>query len=578
MPRLFGCCRLAPPFFVSLLSIAIAGCGPAKLLLAPASVPPPKGQSSTTRGPAYDPASVTRAAPNPVSDWGAYNKTVAGNRYSPLAQITRANVGSLRRVCAFRIDASVNMQSSLIEIGGTLYFTTLEDTYAIDAADCKLRWRHTYHLARQPPFDPNKVNRGLAWLNGRLFRGANDGRLYALDAATGKELWNVAIGDPETGETFPAAPVAWNGRVYIGNAGGDYFGVTGRMMAFDAKTGGRLWSADLVPTTGPATKTWPPATAVHPRAGAATWTSYAIDAGDGLLYVPTGNAAPDFLKSVRPGRNLYTYSVVALSLKDGTLRRSRQLVTSDNFHDWDVAAPPELIDTPDGRHLLIEAGKDGYLYALDRNTLRLLYKTPVTTMQNVAAPLTPQGTHYCPGVDGGVEWNGPAYSPRTDAFYVNAIDWCITVATRPPAELEGRKGLPWTGAKSRLHPFGVQDKKRSGWVTAVNAADGSIRWRYHARAPLVSGITATAGGLVFTGDIAGDFMAFDARSGKILWRHNTGQPIGGGVISYAVNGRQYVAVASGMQSKIGWQVDSTPAKVVLFALPSQLNQAAASDR
>lgn len=177
----------------------------------------------------------------------------------------------------------------------------------------------------------------------------------------------------------------------------------------------------------------------------------------------------------------------------------------------DIAAPPELIDTSDGRHLVIAAGKDGYLYALDRDTLRLLYKTRVTTIQNADAPLRPQGTHYCPGIDGGVEWRGPAYSPQTNAFYGNAIDWCITVGTRPPAQLEGRKGLPWIGAKDRLHPVGVQDKERSGWVTAVNATDGSVLWRYHARAPLVSGITATAGGVMFTGDIAGDFMALDVR-------------------------------------------------------------------
>ncbi|HET7307409.1 MAG TPA: PQQ-binding-like beta-propeller repeat protein [Gammaproteobacteria bacterium] len=526
-------------------------------------MPPPEGTSRTIRGPAYAPNAVHRGAPDLSSDWATYNRTLAGDRYSPLAQINASNVKSLRRVCVFQIAQPVNMQSGPLEIDGTLYFTTFEHTYAIDATDCRLRWNHIYRLARQPPLDPNKVNRGLAWLDGRLFRGANDGRLYALNAATGKQLWNVAIGDPSTGETFPAAPVAWDGRVFIGNAGGDYFGVTGRMMAFDAATGGRLWSADLVPTSGPASQTWPPETAVHPKAGGATWTSYAIDTQHSLLYVPTGNAAPDFLKSVRPGDNLYTYSVVALDSRNGEIKGWRQLVTSDDFHDWDVASPPELIDTANGRHLLVEAGKDGYLYVLDRDTLRLLYKTPVTTIKNANAPLTPQGTHYCPGVDGGVEWNGPAYSPQTNAIYVNAIDWCITVAIRPPAKLEGRKGLPWTGAKERLNPFGVQDKKRSGWVTAVNAADGSIRWRYHARAPLVSGITATAGGVVFTGD----FMAFDAASGDVLWRHNTGQPIGGGVISYAVDGKQYIAVASGMQSKVGWKVDSSPAKIVIFALP-----------
>lgn len=550
--------------FASLL--ALSGCGGAKLLLAPATPPPPKGTARTVRGPAYAPAQVRRGAPDPATDWGAYNKTRSGDRFSPLAQITAANVGGLRQVCVFQLDQPVNMQSALIEVGGTLYFTTLQDTYAVDAGTCALRWRHTYNLARSPPFDPNKVNRGVGWLDGKLFRGSNDGRLYALDAGTGEELWNVPVGDPEAGETFPAAPIAWNGRVYIGNAGGDNFGVTGRIMAFDADTGGKLWSADLVPDSGPASQTWPSSTAEHPKAGAATWTSYTLDVQRGLLYVPTGNAAPDFLKSLRPGRNLYTYSVVALDANTGTLKAGKQLVTQADFHDWDIAAPAELIDTP-GRRLLIAAGKNGYLYALDRDTLKVLYQTPVTRMENVTAPLTEQGTHFCPGIDGGVEWNGPAYSPRTNALYVNAIDWCITVATRAPSELEGRKGLPWTGAKDRKSPFGVQDRQRSGWVTAVNAKDGSILWQYHARTPLVSGITATAGDVVFTADIGGDFMAFDARSGKLLWQRNLGQPIGGGVIAYSVRGKEYIAVASGMDSPLGWQVHSTPARVMVFALP-----------
>lgn len=558
------------PFALNLLFVpmlALSGCGGVRLLLAPATPPPPKGASKTVHGPAYAPAKTARGAPDPATDWGAYNKTRSGDRFSPLAQITAANVGGLRQVCAYQLDKPVNMQTALIEIGGTLYFTTLEDTYAVDANTCALRWRHTYQLARSPPFDPNEVNRGVGWFAGKLFRGSNDGRLYALDAGTGEEVWNVPIGNPAIGETFPAAPVASNGRVFIGNAGGDNFGVTGRMMAFDANTGAKLWSADLVPTSGPASQTWPPATAQHPKGGAATWTSYTLDAQHHLLWVPTGNAAPDFLKSLRPGRNLYAYSVVALDTKTGAVKAAKQLVTEDDFHDWDIAAPPELIDTPDGRHLLIAAGKNGYLYALDRDTLQVLYKTPVTRMENVSAPPTAQGTHFCPGIDGGVEWNGPAYSPRTNAFYVNAIDWCVTVATRAPNQLEGRKGLPWTGAKDRKHPFGVQDKQRSGWVTAVDAKDGAILWQYHARAPLVSGITATAGNVVFTADIDGDFMAFDARNGKLLWQRNLGQPIGGGVIAYSVNGKEYIAVATGMNSPLGWQVHSTPARVVVFALP-----------
>ncbi|HET6725542.1 MAG TPA: PQQ-binding-like beta-propeller repeat protein [Gammaproteobacteria bacterium] len=549
-------------------ALALSGCGELQQLAAPPTEPPPEGASTTLRGPAFAPKA--HPTPDPATDWLSYNNTRTGDRFVALDTINTGNVGSLRRICAFQLDERVNMQSALIEVGGTIYFTTLEDTYAIDASNCKLRWRHTYHLARHPTLDPNEVNRGVAWLDGRLFRGSNDGRLYALDAATGKELWNVTIGDPSTGETFPAAPQAWNGRVFIGNAGGDYFGVTGRIMAFDAMTGKQLWNQSLVPTAGPASQTWPPSTVETPKSGAATWTSYAVDTRAGLLYVPTGNAAPDFLKSLRPGRNLYTYSVVALDMHDGTMRYARQLMRDMDWHDWDIAAPPELIETPKGRHLLIEAGKDGYLYALDRDTNKLLYKVPVAEIRNAAQPLTlgDKGTHFCPGIMGGVEWNGPAYSPRTNAFYVNAINWCTTISIRPPAELEPRKGLFWTGAKSRTQPFGQQDPQSSwsGWITAIDGATGDILWRHRASAPFVAGITATAGGLVFTANLDGEFIALDASTGKVLWHHNTGQPIGGGVISYAAGSRQYIAVASGMNSPVSWQLSSTPAQIIVFGL------------
>jgi outer membrane protein assembly factor BamB len=161
------------------------------------------------------------------------------------------------------------MQSGPIVVDGTIYLTTAEYTYAVDGMTCKLRWKHRYEYHPRPPFDP-KVNPRVAYLDGRLFRGANDGRVYALDAASGQELWNVRAGEPERGETFPAAPVAWDGRVCSGNAGGDNLGVTGRMMAFEAATGGKLWSFDIVPGNGPAAATWPAETERMIRFAAAT--------------------------------------------------------------------------------------------------------------------------------------------------------------------------------------------------------------------------------------------------------------------------------------------------------------------
>jgi alcohol dehydrogenase (cytochrome c) len=533
--------------------------------LKPPSVPRPKGESQTLHGPAFAPEPL-RTTADPTTDWSGYNNGYRGNRFSPLAQITRNNVDSLREACTFELEERAAMESGPVVVDGTLFVTTAENTYALDAATCALRWKHTYRYSPSPPFDL-KVNRGVAYLNGRLFRGANDGRVYALDAWTGKELWNVAAGDPSKGETFPAAPVAWRDLVFIGNAGGDNFGVTGRMMAFNAETGGRVWSFDLVPESDEAARSWPAATETVPKGGAASWTSYALDTLTGTVYVPTGNAAPDFLPEVRPGENLYAYSVVALDAHTGAFRKHYPILARD-FHDWDVAAAPALITTGDGHELLLVAGKDGHVYGIERASARRRYTTRVTTINNVTAPFTAEGTRFCPGVNGGVEWNGPAYSPRTNMVYVNAIDWCTTVRVAPADQLEGKDGLPWTGASQLEEPFGSPDSTRRGWLTALDAEVGRIRWQYSSPTPLVAGITATAGGLVFTADLNGDVLGFDAENGRILWRSHTGQPVGGGVVSYAVGGRQFIAVASGLHAPVTWQLESTPAKIVVFALGS----------
>lgn len=548
-----------------LLLLVLAGTACARLafLKAP-SVPRERGSSATETGPAFAPEPV-RATADTISDWAGYNNTYTGSRFSPLREITPSNVRSLVPACTYDLGERVPMESGPVVVNGTLYITTAENTYALDAASCALRWKHRYSYTPKPPFDL-KVNRGVAFLNGRLFRGSNDGRVYALDAWTGKELWNVAAGDPSRGETFPAAPVVWRNLMYIGNAGGDNFGVTGRLMAFDTDSGGRRWSFELAPQSGAAAQSWPPSTEIVPKGGAASWTTYALDTLSGTIYVPTGNSAPDFLPGVRPGANLYAYSVVALDAETGALRAHYPILSQD-IHDWDVAAAPMLVTTRSGRRLLVVAGKDGHVYGIDLASQTRRYVTAVTTIDNVDAPLTAKGTRFCPGVNGGVEWNGPSYSPLTNTLYVNAIDWCTTVKVAPPEKLEGKDGLPWTGSSELEHPFGTPDSTRRGWLTALDADDGRVRWRYASPTPLVAGITATAGGVVFTGDLNGDVMAFDAAGGQLLWRSNTGQPIGGGIVSYAVNRRQFIAVASGLHAPVTWHLKSTPAKIVVYALP-----------
>jgi alcohol dehydrogenase (cytochrome c) len=533
--------------------------------------PGPQGWSRTVRGPALA-AAAPRGTIDTLADWAAYNRDpTTSQRYSPLAQITSANVGALHPVCVAHLGEQAAMQSGPVVVGGTLYVTSAINTWAIDAATCRLRWKHSYQYDPRPDYDL-KVNRGVAFVDTpdgvRLVRGANDGRVYALDAHSGDEVWNVRTGDVRRGETFPAAPVAWRDVVYIGNAGGDNYGVTGRMLALDARTGATLWRAELVPRTGPANLTWPAETDSVPRAGATTWTSYTLDTLRALLYVPTGNAAPDFIEAVRSGTNDHSYSIVAIDARTGEIRRAYKLLESD-VHDWDVAAAPLLVRSGAKRSLVIVAGKDGLVYGLQRESGAILYRTPITRRENVDAPLTPQGTRFCPGVQGGVEWNGPAYSPRTNAVYVGAVDWCSTVQVDPPEKLEGKRGLPWTGSARLTQPFGRMDPKAEarGWITAVDADDGSVRWRHRTTTPIVAGITATAGDVVFAADLAGHVFGFDAATGAERFRYDTGQPIGGGIVTYLVAGRQYVAVASGLHAPLSWQTESSPATIVVLALP-----------
>jgi alcohol dehydrogenase (cytochrome c) len=322
-----------------------------------------------------------------------------------------------------------------------------------------------------------------------VFRGLVDGHVLALDA--------------KTGEFYTAAPLVWDGGVYFGNAGSDYSGI-GHIRAFDAKTGSRLWSFGTVSSTGDAAKTWPD-DPKRVKAGGGTYSSYALDTEAGLLYSPVGNPGPDFVRSYRHGDNLYTSSVVVLDGKTGELKGYHQLVTND-FHDWDVAASPILFTSKAGRKMVAAAGKNGYLYGLSRDLKDVFFQTPVTRIENVDAPLTPEGTRFLPGTQGGANWYGPS---------------CLSVVQR----------------------IGDQDPKdqRFGHVTAVDADSGQVLWKYDTDTSMVASVTPTAGG-VLTGDTKGNFLVFDAASGHVLLKKDLGDPIGGGISTYMLDGTQYVAV------------------------------------
>lgn len=511
------------------------------------------------------------SAQSTQSDWPSYNRTLTSDRYAPFDEINRSNVAKLRPICTYDLGIQTEFETGPLVIGRTLYATSEMDIVAIDADTCQEKWRT--HEDIPIPFRHFPTNRGAAFLDGKLFRGTQDGRVFTYDAANGKKLWETKILH-DRGESVPAAPIAWNGLVFIGNAGGDVKGVKGRMYALDATSGNIVWQAYLVPAQG-ATDVPPPTDKMTaptwsnkadvPVSGGATWTSYTLDAQRGLLYIPGGNPAPDFNKGVRPGKNLFAGSVVVLDAKTGAYRRHFSLVPED-FHDWDVSAAPVLVTTKAGKQLMAVTGKNGLLYGYDLATGKRLYATAVTTRWNTTAPLTPKGTRFCPGAGGGAEWNGPGYSPETNLVLTGEVDRCSTVTSVDDDDVKAvATGTPWTGAIKEA-PFGKTDPTWSGWLTATDADTGKVKWRYHAAAPVLSGITPTKGGLVFAGDMNGNAFAFDVASGKPLWHVQLDGAPGGGLITYLVEGHQRVAIVSGTNSPVFDLAPKGNAKIVIFGL------------
>ena len=300
-------------------------------------------------------------------------------------------------------------------VDGALIGTTEHDIFSIDPATCHQNWRISEDYT---PATSQAVNRGAAYLDGRLFRGTEDGRVLAYDFATGRRVWETSVANPKIGETAPSAPIAWNGLVFIGTAGGDIKGVKSRMYALDALTGKIVWEFYLVPKAegdpmrGPQgaspldASSWKNEAGV-PITGGGTWTSYTLDPATGYLYVPGGNPAPDFATAPRKGDNLYTGSVVVLDAKTGAYKSHFKIVPKD-WHNYDVSTAPSIIKTRAGKTILSVAPKDGHLYGFDLATNEMLYKTPATRVENTEATFSPGvPVHFCPGTVGGAESKRP---------------------------------------------------------------------------------------------------------------------------------------------------------------------------
>ena len=493
--------------------------------------------------------------------WPSYNNRLDGQRFSPLSQITPDNANQVGEICRIQIDGATAFTAGLVQIDGVIYTNTGRQTVAIDATNCDLIWRHTYV---PDDMELRQSSRGLAVLDGRVFRGTGDGRLIALDANTGELLWKNVIGTPSLSEFASAAPLAWQGMVFMGIGGGDA-GIRGRVMAYDAATGRELWRFNTIPMGNEiGADTWErPDSAL--TGGGGIWGAMSLDPGSAELFVPVGNPWPDIDASYRPGDNLFSNSIVVLDAIRGELRWWFQALAGDS-KDFDLAAAPVLYRNVDIKDVMVFGGKDGFVTAVDRNTQDVVFKTAVTQMENQDLPVSEDGLYVCPGFGGGIGWNGPALDRVTNTLLVGTRGGgCMTLyKTRtvytPPAVTYG----------GRVQP----DMEQEVWgsVTALNAETGDIEWVTRTADAVIAGITPTAGEIAFTGDQIGNFLILDSRSGDILYSRDIGGAMAGGVITYEIDGKQLVALATGNVSRLATVVKGLPSIVIMGLNPDSSAQ------
>ncbi len=529
-----------------------------RLLDSIAPTPTPSASQPSAKFPTQE---ELNAAGSNSNDWLMSNHDYSGQRFVDLKQITPNNAAQLRPTCMFQAGDTKPFHNNPVVYRGVMYVTTSTSTIALDAANCKVKWRHNW---KPKSLEVHPPNRGVAIKDGRVVRATTDGYLFALNIETGQPLWERKVVDSAKGEgSFNMAPVIFEDTIILG-LGISEQGVKGWLGGFKLADGSDVWRFHTVPNNGePGAETWGPGDA-RKKGGGAVWSPPSLDPQAGLLYVPVANPAADFYGDNRPGSNLYTGSMVVLDVRTGKLKWFYQAVPHDT-HDWDLTQTSPLFAATIGgkqRKLVAVVGKDGLLHVLDRDTKEQMYEVPVTTRLNTEIETTVEGVRTCPGVMGAVLWNGPAFNPRTNMLYVPASDWCGIF--KKAKELRDIPGQIFMGGTFQADPI----EKSRGWLTAVEAATGKLAWKYESSRPMLAAVTTTAAEVIFTGELTGDFLTLHARTGKVLYRFHTGGPMNGGVVSYAVNGKQYVAAASGSASGF-WYAAPGSSTIIVFALPER---------
>jgi alcohol dehydrogenase (cytochrome c) len=515
-------------------------------------------------------------------NWLTYYGAYDGQRHSALDQINARNVGSLQAAWVFQAapiglianPPSYSLEAAPIVVDGVMYLSGFDGyVWALDAATGEELWRYRHSIPLDLPLCCGNVNRGVAVAHGRVFYSSPNGHLVALDARTGKPVWTKVWLDPRAGESSTMAPLVVKNLVIVGSSGAEY-GVRGHIDAFDLETGNRVWRRYGVPKPGePGSETWGNKDAWQ-RGGGSAWITGTYDPELDLLYWGTSNPSPDFDGSVRPGDNLFTNSVLALDPDSGDIRWHYQFTPHDV---WDYSGVNEnILFEQGGQRLLAHFDKNGYLFVLDRTNGRRVSVTqfgdrvtwgridPASGAVSNRLEPTAAGVEICPGPAGSKEWNHAAYSARTRFLYTPVIDACATFRTY---KNDFKEGLSYYGGEYKVEPAQV----RGGGVKAYRT-DGTLAWEWRYKFPIVASVLSTGGDLLFVGTPDGEFIALDSRNGRQLWRFRTGTGIHSNPVTYSVRGRQYVAVPTGWG---GWIKGFAPnlfghergSALFVFALP-----------
>jgi len=524
---------------------------------------------------------MLEGAAGDAKNWIHPNGSYAQTRYYPGNQINASNVAKLKPAFVVQTAVMESMETAPIVQNGVMFLTTsYNHVYAVDAATGEEYWHYKHKMGPITTFCCGPNNRGVAVLGDKLYMGTLDAKLVALDAKTGKLLWETQIADPEKGYSETMAPAVADGKVLIGTNGGEY-GIRGFVKAFDANDGKLLWTFYTIPEKGHegvwATKdatgrdmkrnieaekaALAKDSSFYQTLGGGVWMTPAVDTKTKTVFFVAGNPSPDLYGAIRPGDNLYTDSLVAVDLNTGAYKWHSQYVAHDVW-DLDAVSPPILTQAKDesGKmvDVVIHGGKTGHVYVHDRGTGKLIrFSEAMIPQENMWTLPTKEGARMLPGANGGVEWSPMAINPKLRLAYAANLHQPMTYHVE---EVPYPGGKLWLGGAFKTIPA----EEQWGQLAAVNLDTGKVVWKAKTPQPLIGGVLATAGDVVFNGEGNGWFKAFDARTGKELWKFNVGAGANSPAVSYMVNGKQYVAVSAGGNTQLDFKRGNS---LFVFALP-----------